>query len=120
MSTISSKQAKKQGLVDPVYVLGFLVVFLALLLYGPLMDTAESSISSALGTLGAAPAGEVASSTVTFGSDQQYWDANCSHGWSSDSTCENIVQRAQTCSLSNTSGYCSEYDVYLQSFRGQQ
>jgi len=120
MSTISSKQAKKQGLVDPVYVLGFLVVFLALLLYGPITDTAYSSISSSLGTLGvAAPAGEVASSVITFGSDQQYWDANCSHGWSSDSTCEDIVQRVQTCSLSNTSGYCSEYDLYLQPFRDQ-
>jgi len=120
MSTISSKQAKKQGLVDPVYVLVFLVLFLALLLHGPITDTAYSSISSSLGTLDvAAPAGEVASSVVTFNSDQQYWDSNCSHGWSSDSTCEDIVLRSQSCVVSVASGYCSEYDTYLQQFRNQ-
>ena len=117
MSTISSKQAKKQGLVDPVYVLVFLVVLLALLLHGPLTDNASNSISSALGTLGGAPAGVSSSGNVSFTSDQQYWDANCSHGWSSDSTCENIVQRSQSCVANVTSPYCSEYDAYLQQFR---
>ncbi len=120
MATISSKQDKRHALVDPIYVLGFLVLFLALLLLGPLSGSTSNSISGALGTLGDAPAGVPAGSNVTFASDQQYWDANCSSGWSSDSTCENIVQRVQTCSISTTSAYCSAYDLYLQPFRGQQ
>lgn len=119
MATISSKQEKRHALVDPFYVLVFIVLILALLLLGPLSGNISNSISSALGVLGGAPAGVSASSDVTFASDQQYWDANCSHGWSSDSTCETIVQRVQTCSVSITSAYCSEYALYLQPFRSQ-
>jgi len=117
MSTISSKQAKKQGLVDPVYVLVFLVLILALVLLGPFSGNTYNSISSALGNLSSTSASLSASSNVSFTSDQQYWNANCSHGWASDSTCENIVQRSQSCVANVTSPYCSEYDAYLQQFR---
>src|SRR5688572_27029192 len=103
MATISSNQEKRQALVNPVYVLVFLVLLLALLLLGPLNGNTSNSINGVLGALGGAPAGVSASSDVTFASDQQYWDANCSRGWSSDSTCETIVQRVQTCSVSTAS-----------------
>ena len=119
MSTISSNQEKRQALVDPTYVLGFLVLILALLLLGPLSDNTYNSISSVLGTLDSAPSGVSATTNVSFTSDQQYWDANCSHGWSSDSTCDDIVLRSQSCVVSVTSPYCSEYDAYLQQFRNQ-
>jgi len=119
MSTISSNQEKRQALVDPTYVLGFLVLILALLLLGPLSANTYNSISSVLGTLDSAPSGVSAGTNVSFISDQQYWDANCSHGWSSESTCENIVQRSQSCVVNVTSSYCSEYDAYLQQFRNQ-
>jgi hypothetical protein len=119
MATISSNQEKKQALVNPLYVLVFLVLLLALLLIGPLSGRTSSSINGILGALGGAPAGLSTSSDVTFASDQQYWDTNCSHGWSSDSTCETIVQRVQSCSVSTGSVYCSEYDHYLQPFRNQ-
>ena len=119
MATISSKQEKRHALVDPIYVLVFLVLLLALLLIGPFSGNTSSSINGVLGVLGGAPAGVSASGDVSFTSDQQYWDANCSHGWSSDSTCETIVQRVQTCSVSTASAYCSEYDLYLQPFLRQ-
>jgi len=119
MATISSNQEKRHALVNPIYVLIFLVLFVALLLLGPLSGNTSNAISGVLGVLGGAPAGVSASSDVTFTSDQQYWDANCSRGWSSDSTCETIVQRVQSCSVSTASAYCSEYALYLQPFRIQ-
>jgi hypothetical protein len=118
MATISSKQEKRHALVDPIYVVLFLVVLLALLLLGPLGSNTSNSITGALGVLSGAPDG-VSASAVSFASDQQYWDANCSRGWSTDSTCETIVQRVQTCSVSTASAYCSEYDLYLQPFLRQ-
>jgi hypothetical protein len=51
MSTISSKQARKHSLVDPMYVLVFLALILALLLLGPLSGNAYDSLSGALGAL---------------------------------------------------------------------
>lgn len=117
MSTISSKQEKRHGLVDPVYALVFLVLILALLLVGPFAGIASNSISGALGALSGAPVGLSDNSQVSFMADQQYWDANCTRGWSSDSTCETIVQRVQSCSISKASAYCSAYDLYLEPFR---
>lgn len=119
MATISSNQEKRHAFVNPIYVLVFLVLLLALLLIGPLGANTSNSINGVLGALGSAPAGVSAGSAVTFAADQQYWDANCSHGWSSDSTCETIVQRVQSCSVSTASAYCSEYELYLQPFRSQ-
>jgi hypothetical protein len=117
MSTISSKQEKRHGLVDPVYALVFLILILALLLVGPFAGNASSSISGALGALSGAPAVLSDSSEVSFTADQQYWDANCTGGWSSDSACGAIVQRVQSCSISTASAYCSAYDLYLEPFR---
>jgi len=119
MSTISSKQEKSHGLVDPIYVLVFLVLILALLVLGPLTGNINNSFSGALGTLGKSPAGVSARAEVSFTSDQRYWDANCSHGWSSDSSCDNIVLRSQSCVAEVASAYCSAYADYLQQFRSQ-
>src|SRR5574341_301846 len=98
MSTISSKQEKRRGLLDPTSVLVFLVLILALLVFGPFVSNTYNSIGGALGTFGSSAASVSANSNVSFAFDQQYWDANCSHGWASNSTCEDIVLRAQSCS----------------------
>lgn len=119
MSTISSKQEKRHGLVDPVYVLAFLVLILALLLLGPLASNAHNFVNSVVGSLGRAPAGVSASANVSFATDQQYWDANCSHGWSSNSSCDDIILRSQSCVANVASAYCSAYKNYLQQFRNQ-
>ena len=116
MSTISSKQGKSQGLLDPVSVLVVLVLILALLILEPLAGNAYNSIGGALGSPGNS-AGTSASGDISFTTDQRYWDANCGHGWSTDATCETIVLRAQSCRISVASAYCSEYDAYLQQFR---
>ena len=118
MSTISSKQEKRHGLVDPVYVLAFLVIILALLLLGPLTSNAHNSFNGVLGHLGRAPA-VPASATVSFATDQQYWDANCSHGWSSNSSCDAIVVRSRSCVANVASAYCSAYKNYLEQYRNQ-
>jgi hypothetical protein len=118
MSTISSKQEKRHRLVDPVYVLAFLVLILALLLLGPLMSNTHNSFNGVLGTLGRAPAVS-ASANVSFATDQQYWDANCSHGWSSNSSCDAIVVRSRSCVADVPSAYCSAYKNYLQQFSNQ-
>jgi hypothetical protein len=119
MSTISSRQGKRHGLVDPVYVLAFLVLILALLLLGPLTSSTHSSVNSALGILGRAPAAVSASANVSFATDQKYWEANCSHGWSSNSSCDDIVVRSRSCVANVASAYCSAYKNYLQQFRNQ-
>lgn len=114
MSTISSKQIKKHGLVDFVFV--FLALIVLLLVLIPFHGNIYNSISSTFGILGNTHAGVFTNSNVSFASDLRYWNANCSHGWSSDSTCETISSRAQSCSVSVDSVYCSEYDVYMQQF----
>ena len=117
MSTISSRQVNRQGLIDPISV--FLILILVLLVLGPLAGNLYNSISRALGTIGNPVSDASIRSDVSFASDQQYWNASCSHGWSSDSTCEAIVLRSQACVVSVASTYCSEYDAYLQQFLNQ-
>jgi len=116
MSTIPSKQHKRH---DPTLVLTIHVLILALLVFAPQTGNLPHTISGSLATLDSSAAGISNSGEASFVADQQYWDANCSHGWSLDSTCENIVLRAQSCSISLASAYCSQYDTYLQKFRGQ-
>ncbi len=117
MSTISSKQVKRHSLVNPIPILFLLVLVLALLVFAPFTGNTYDSISSALGAPGNASSGLSANAEASFALDQQYWNTNCSHGWSSDSTCDGIVLRAQSCSISVNSAYCSEYNNYLQQFR---
>ena len=119
MSTISTKQEKRSALVDPIYVLAALALILTLLLAWSLSGNAEDAINDAIATLSGGSARVSSAAEVSFAADQGYWAANCTSGWSSDSTCDAIVQRVQSCSISTTSAYCSEYDRYLQPFRNQ-
>ncbi len=115
MSTISSKQIKKHGLTDFVFV--FLAVIIVLLVLLSSNVNFYNSFNTALPGLGSTHAGISTSRDVSFASDLRYWGANCSHGWSSDSTCDTIASKAQSCSVSADSVYCSEYDTYMQQFR---
>ena len=115
MSTISPKQTKSQGLIDPIFILAVLVVILTFIVFAP-ANNLYNSVETTLGSFGNAAAGVSVNSVVSFASDQQYWEANCTNGWSSDATCDAIVQRAQSCSASVDSAYCSAYDKYLQTF----
>ena len=111
MATFSSKQEKRQSLI-----LASLTLIGVLVTFSPFNSNMYSSIRSALLTQGNT-AVEV---PINFASDLQYWDANCSHGWRSDSTCDALVLKTQACSVGIGSAYCSEYNTYLRQFRNQQ
>ena len=119
MATFSSKQEKRQSLVDPLLVLVSIALISMLVAFGPLNGKTNSSIGNALVTQGGAADNVSTSVGVSFASDLQYWNAECSHGWTSDSTCDVLVSRTQSCSIGTGSAYCSEYDTYLQQFRNQ-
>ena len=116
MSTISSKHTKRQGSVEPNVILGLLVLILALVVFTPFTGNRYNSLSTAPIIVDNTYAGISANVSHSFSSDQQYWEHNCNHGWSSDSTCDDIVSRAQSCSISVELAYCSEYDNYLKLF----
>jgi hypothetical protein len=111
MSTLSSKPTKTFRPVDYISVFVFLGLILTRLVI-PFTGNIYSSLSSAF-SVDRAQAG-VSNVTYSFTADQQYWSANCSHGWTSDTTCDNIVTRSQACSISTESAYCSEYESYLE------
>ena len=114
MSIISSKQSKEDNLVDSLFV--FLILILILLVLTPSNGNRYGSVRAAPGTLDRMGAGVLTSAEVSFSADQQYWNANCSHGWSSDAGCKMIVLRTQSCSISIESVYCSRYETYLQEY----
>jgi len=113
MSTLSSKPTKTFRPVDYISVFVFLGLILTLLVI-PFTGNIYSSLSSAV-SVDRAQSG-TSNVNYSFTADQQYWSANCSHGWSSDATCDNIVARSQACSISAESAYCSEYTSYLEQF----
>jgi hypothetical protein len=107
MTTFSSKQEKRQSLIlASIALIGVLVTFRPL-------------NWSILLTQGNAASEVSVSDAASFASDLRYWDANCSRGWRSDSTCDTLVLKIQSCVIGIGSVYCSEYDTYLQEFRGQ-
>ena len=120
MATYSSHQEKRQGMVDPIVVLLFVTLLCALVAFGPLNGNMHSSAPNALAMNGVAADDAFSGVGASFASDLQYWNANCNHGWASDSTCETLVSRTQWCSLGVGSAYCAEYDAYLQRIRNQQ
>jgi len=120
MATFPSKQKKRQDWVDPMLVLVSVALLSAVIAFGPLNGNMYSSIPNALVMEGGAVDNASGSVGVSFASDLQYWDANCSHGWTSDATCDALVSRIQSCALGVRLAYCSEYDAYIQQFRNQR
>ena len=115
MATYPSKQEKRQGLNDPTALLLSVMLIGALLILGPVNTSLHNSINGVLGIWDGAN-GVYSSTEISFDADQQYWESSCSHGWISDSTCDAIFSRVQTCALNVTSPYCSSYEDYLQEF----
>ena len=119
MATFPSKQKKRQDLVDPMLVFVSIALLSILIAFGPLNGN-YSSIPNVLVMEGGAADHASSSVGVSFASDLQYWDANCSRGWTSDSTCDVLVSRTQSCVIGTGSAYCSEYAAYLQQIRNQR
>jgi hypothetical protein len=115
MSTLTSKPTKRYNSIDFISVFVFLALLLTLLVI-TFTGNIHNSFSTASGTVDSTHASVSTTVDYSFPADQQYWSANCSHGWSSNSTCDDIVSRAQSCSISVESAYCSEYDTYLKQF----
>ena len=114
MSIITSNQTKRQTVVDPIFVL-FVSVLVVLLVFA-FTAANRNLIGNLLQTSVNPPAGLSLNSEVSFASDQRYWSEYCDSGWSSDSVCDAIVARAQSCTASVESAYCSAYENYLQEF----
>jgi hypothetical protein len=115
MSTLSSKPTKTYRPVDFISVFVFLALILTLLAV-PFTGSIYNALGTTLGSASSTHTDGATTASYSFSADQQYWSANCSHGWSSDSTCDNIVARSQSCSISTESAYCSEYNNYLKQF----
>jgi len=115
MSTLSSKPTKRYSPLEFISLFVFLALIVTLLVM-PFTGNLYNSLNTALGTENRTHNGISASASYSFSTDQQYWKANCSHGWSSNATCDDIVARAQSCSISTDSAYCSDYKNYLSQF----
>jgi hypothetical protein len=112
MSTISSEREKRQGLINPDLALIFILLIGVSVIFGPFTGDTYNPVG-----IQSREAGSVSNSDdVSFASDEQYWDANCSHGRLSDSMCVDIVKRARLCATSFTSAYCSDYKEYMQQY----
>jgi hypothetical protein len=111
MSTISSKSVKRH---DPAELISIVAIIILTLTVAVAPFTAN--IHNSLNSLAEQSAPLSAADNVVFVSDLQYWNANCSHGWASDSTCSAIVAKTQSCLSSVDSAYCSEYAHYLENF----
>ena len=120
MATFPSKHNKKQDLIDPMVVLVSVALLSILIVFGPLNGNKYSSVPNPLVMHGNATDNTSSSVGASFASDLQYWNANCNHGWTSDSMCGALVSRTQWCSLGVGSVYCSEYRAYLQRILNQQ
>ena len=115
MSIISSNQQKRQITFDPILIL-FFSVLLVLLVFAISASNGNYFVEKLLQTRSNVPAGLALNSQVSFAADQLYWSENCESGWSEDATCDAIVARAESCSISVESAYCSAYESYLQEF----
>jgi len=113
MSTKSSKQQKNRGLAYLVLGLAFILVIGVLVGFSSRTATAHALSNTTLGIQSSA------NLDASFAADEQYWNAHCNHGWGSDSTCNTIVAKAQSCQINDGSSYCSEYKAYMQKFLDQ-
>ena len=93
-----------------------LLVLILTLLIAPFTAEIYDALSASLSNVRSAPASLSTKSDAVFAVDLQYWNANCSNGWTSDLTCDAIVARSQSCAIGLDSAYCSEYNNYLQAF----
>lgn len=116
MSTISSKQTKKQGLIDPMLFLLFLASILIFVLLSPFATDAYNPTQNLFSSFNPTSNRLSASTDVSFAADLRYWEFNCSRGWSGNAACEAIVARSQSCAISVDSAYCSEYASYMEQF----
>ena len=116
VSTNSPKQDKKQGLISPNLAFALVLLIGTLVVLGAPTSSTYDPFQNTLGST----ASITNSDGVSFSSDIQYWGSKCSHGWSSNAACDNIVSRAQLCARGLASTYCSDYRFYMRQFYSQR
>ena len=115
-----SKQLKRHAPAEPLLILTVIAAIVILVVSGADNGALRNSIRSVLMAPNSSGAHTVVSADdITFASDEQYWSANCSHGWKSDSTCDDILVRTQICAAGTGLAYCSAYETYMQQFQRQ-
>ena len=116
----SKKQKKGQGFNNPISVLISVTLLGTFAVFGPFNVSFFDSINinRILPSFYAQNSGSFIP-VPSFTSDQNYWSENCSHGWASDTTCDAIVSRVQSCLVNKTSLYCSAYEIYMEEFLHQ-
>lgn len=113
MSTYSSKQQNSQDMMEPLWILWYILIVSILMISGFNTNMQYDSLNRALGSQSHVYVDTPFRANVSFASDERYWSAHCNRGWAGDSTCDDIVIRAQSCEFSNVSTYCSNYEDYL-------
>ena len=116
MATYSSKHEKRQFFGNNVPVLVLVLLVGALVILAPLNASFSSSLNGTLGTWTSADNVYTNAEVISFPADQTYWDTHCDHGWDSDTTCDRILARVESCTISVASPYCSSYENYMQEF----
>jgi len=114
MATFSSKHEKKQGLSNQMTLLLAVALIGVFVILAPLNASLYNSINSALSRLDRSNG--VSVNTVSFTADRNYWEKNCNHGWDSDTTCDAIVLRVQSCEVGPASPYCTSNKIYMQQY----
>ena len=122
MAKFSSKKQKNgQGFGNPIPVLVSVTLLGTFAVFGPFNVSFFNSINinSILPSF-YTPNDASTNIALSFTSDQNYWNNNCSHGWSSDASCDDIVSRVRSCLINKASLYCSAYESYMHGFLKQQ
>ena len=113
MSIFTSKPQRRHVAVDPIFIL-FLSSLVVLTIFAVSTGNIDYLVENAVESLGSRSVRVSVNDAPSFASDQIYWEANCTRGWSSDSFCDTIAARTQACELSAESAYCSTYKNYLR------
>ena len=120
MSIIPSRQQKNHVLSEPILALALIGIIATLMLIWLNANIYDGSTRAWQNqTVVQAPNPVITG--YSFKADKAYWKNNCSHGWNGNSTCEDIVARAQACEVFTVteSTYCADYKEYLKQFLAQ-
>jgi len=114
MATITSKQ-KRLTVVNPVAVLASVSLIAILVVLWSFTGNLYNLGNNNPGTFGS-PSLVSGGTNVSFVADEQYWSANCSRGWSRNSSCDDIVAHVNSCVVNLNSPYCTQYEAYMEQF----
>ena len=121
LKSSSKKQKKGQGFNNPISVLISVTLLGTFAVFAPFNVSFFDSINiNRILPSFYTPKSISIIPEPSFTSDQNYWDENCTHGWTSDVTCDAIVSRVQSCLVNNSSLYCSAYETYMKQSLQQQ